>query len=165
MLLCPIGGAMAKTRTPGITVLADGRLFIDKRYLGVRTGLRVGAVTLEYAEERLRVEMARTHDPLVLSVPPSHRLLFTVLYSESLRSPNVYPVRISVLTPLSRTELRNSHAPAPRVDASIGARYVASRAYGALRFARLRASIVAKNAIQGLVRLPDNSSATFSRPR
>ena len=50
---------MAKTRTPGITVLADGRLFIDKRYLGVRIGLRVGAVTQEYAEERLRVEMAR----------------------------------------------------------------------------------------------------------
>lgn len=50
---------MAKTRTPGITVLADDRLFIDKRYLGVRIGLRVGAVTQEQAEERLRVEMAR----------------------------------------------------------------------------------------------------------
>src|SRR5437899_10856941 len=50
---------MAKTRTPGITVLADGRLFIDKRYLGVRIGLRVVAVTQEQAEERLRVEMAR----------------------------------------------------------------------------------------------------------
>src|SRR5437867_4805117 len=50
---------MAKTRTPGITVLADGRLFIDKRHLGVRIGLRVGAVTQEQAEERLRVEMAR----------------------------------------------------------------------------------------------------------
>ena len=36
---------MAKTRTPGITVLADGRLFIDKRHLGVRIGRRVGAVT------------------------------------------------------------------------------------------------------------------------
>lgn len=50
---------MAKTRTPGITVLADGRLFIDKRYLGVRIGLRVGAITQEQAEQRLRVEMAR----------------------------------------------------------------------------------------------------------
>lgn len=50
---------MAKTRTPGITVLADGRLFIDKRHLGVRIGLRVGAITQEQAEERLRVEMAR----------------------------------------------------------------------------------------------------------
>jgi hypothetical protein len=27
---------MATTRTPGITVLTDGRRFIDKRYLGVR---------------------------------------------------------------------------------------------------------------------------------
>ena len=50
---------MAKTRTPGITVLADGRLFIDKRHLGVRIGLRVGVITQEQAEERLRVEMAR----------------------------------------------------------------------------------------------------------
>src|SRR5437899_10168790 len=50
---------MARTRTPGITVLSDGRLFIDKRYLGVRIGLRVGAITQEQAEERLRVEMAR----------------------------------------------------------------------------------------------------------
>ena len=45
---------MATTRTP-----ADRRGFIDKRYLGVRIGLRVGAVTQEQAEERLRVEMAR----------------------------------------------------------------------------------------------------------
>jgi hypothetical protein len=36
---------MATTRTPGITVLADGRRFIDKRFLGVRIGVRVGAVT------------------------------------------------------------------------------------------------------------------------
>ena len=50
---------MAKTRTPGITVLADGRRFIDKRYLGVRIGLRVGSVTQEQAEERLQNEMAR----------------------------------------------------------------------------------------------------------
>ena len=50
---------MAKTRTPGVTVLADGTRFIDKRYLGVRIGLRVGAVTQEQAEERLRTEMAR----------------------------------------------------------------------------------------------------------
>ena len=50
---------MATTRTPGITVLADGRRFIDKRYLGVRIGLRVGAVTQEQAEERLHIEIAR----------------------------------------------------------------------------------------------------------
>ena len=50
---------MAKTRTPGITVLADSRLFIDKRYLGVRIATRVGAITQEQAEERLCREMAR----------------------------------------------------------------------------------------------------------
>src|ERR1700746_220374 len=50
---------MATTRTPGITVLADGRLFIDKRHLGVRIGLRIGTITQDQAEERLRVEMAR----------------------------------------------------------------------------------------------------------
>jgi integrase len=50
---------MASTETPGITVTADGHRFIDKRYLGVRIGLRVGAVTQKQAEERLQVEMAR----------------------------------------------------------------------------------------------------------
>lgn len=50
---------MAKTRTPGMTVRADGRRFIDKRYLGIRIGLRVGAATQEQAEERLRAELAR----------------------------------------------------------------------------------------------------------
>lgn len=50
---------MATTRTPGVTVLTDGRRFIDKRYLGVRIGLRVGALTQEQAEERLQTEMAR----------------------------------------------------------------------------------------------------------
>jgi integrase len=50
---------MAKTRTPGITVLADGRRFIDKRYLGVRIGVRIGSVTQEQAEERLQNEIAR----------------------------------------------------------------------------------------------------------
>jgi hypothetical protein len=49
---------MATTRTPGVTVLADGRRFIDKRYLGVRIGLRVGAITQEQAEERLDIEIA-----------------------------------------------------------------------------------------------------------
>jgi integrase len=52
------------TRTPGITVLADGRRFIDKRYLGVRIGVRVGAVTQEQAEERLRIEMCRVESDL-----------------------------------------------------------------------------------------------------
>src|SRR6266568_3810335 len=55
---------MATTRTPGITILADGRRFIDKRYLGVRIGLRVGAVTQEQAEERLQIEIARVQSDL-----------------------------------------------------------------------------------------------------
>ena len=55
---------MTATRIPGITVLADGRRFIDKRHLGVRIGLRIGAVTQEQAEERLRTEMARVESDL-----------------------------------------------------------------------------------------------------
>ena len=55
---------MTATRTLGITVLADGRRFIDKRHLGVRIGLRVGVVTQEQAEERLRTEMARVESDL-----------------------------------------------------------------------------------------------------
>lgn len=50
---------MATTRTPGITIGAGGRYFIDKRYRGVRIGMRVGAITQEQAEHRLQVEMQR----------------------------------------------------------------------------------------------------------
>jgi len=65
MLLRPaLKEIMSATRTPGIVVLADGRRFIDKRHLGVRIGLRVGAVTQEQAEERLRTEMARVESDL-----------------------------------------------------------------------------------------------------
>ena len=45
---------MSTTRTPGISVLADGPRFIDKRYLGVRIGPRIGALTQEQAEERVK---------------------------------------------------------------------------------------------------------------
>jgi integrase len=48
---------MAATRTPGITLGRDGRFFIDKRYRGVRIGMRVGPVTQEHAEQRLKTEM------------------------------------------------------------------------------------------------------------
>jgi hypothetical protein len=34
---------MGATRTPGITIGADGRFFIDKRYRGIRIGVRIGA--------------------------------------------------------------------------------------------------------------------------
>ena len=49
---------------PGITFLANGRCFIDKRYLGIRIDLRAGAVTQEQAEERLRTEMSRVESDL-----------------------------------------------------------------------------------------------------
>ena len=55
---------MATTHTPGITVLPDGRRFIDKRYLGVRIAVRVGAATQEQAEERLQTEMARVQSDI-----------------------------------------------------------------------------------------------------
>jgi integrase len=48
---------MASTRTPGITLGPDGRFFIDKRYRGIRIGMRVGAVTQEQAEQRLETEI------------------------------------------------------------------------------------------------------------
>jgi hypothetical protein len=48
---------MASTRTPGITLGPDGRLFIDKRYRGIRIGMRVVAASQERAEQRLRTEM------------------------------------------------------------------------------------------------------------
>ena len=48
---------MTTTRTPGITIGADGRFFIDKRYRGIRIGMRVGASSIEQAESRLRAQM------------------------------------------------------------------------------------------------------------
>jgi integrase len=50
---------MAATRTPGITIGLDGRRFIDKRYRGVRIGMRLAAVNQELAEQRLQREMRR----------------------------------------------------------------------------------------------------------
>ena len=52
---------MTTTSTPGITVLSDGRRFIDKRHLGVCIGLRVGAVTQEQAEERCIAKSRKIH--------------------------------------------------------------------------------------------------------
>jgi len=50
---------MAATRTPGITIGADGRFFIDKRYRGIRIGVRVGPLAQKQAEQRLHLEMAQ----------------------------------------------------------------------------------------------------------
>lgn len=50
---------MAATRTPGITVTADGSRLIDKRYRGIRIGMRVGTMSQDDAECRLQAEMER----------------------------------------------------------------------------------------------------------
>jgi hypothetical protein len=71
---------MATTRTPGITILTDGRRFIDKRYLGVRIGLRAGAITQEQAENRLDIEIARVRCDLARKAPA--RPTFTDCASE-----------------------------------------------------------------------------------
>jgi len=62
--LCDGRNIMTTTRTPGITLLADGRRFIDKRHRGIRIGLRVGAISQEQAEQRLEVEITRVEDDL-----------------------------------------------------------------------------------------------------
>ena len=50
---------MASTRTPGITMGADGRRFIDKQYRGIRIWMRAGAATQEQAERYLSTETQR----------------------------------------------------------------------------------------------------------
>ena len=57
--ISPSGGAHAFDRTPRITTRIDRRRFIDKRYHGIRIGMRVGAITQEMAELHLRAEMQR----------------------------------------------------------------------------------------------------------
>jgi integrase len=47
---------MTTTRTLGITIDANGNRFLDKRHRGVRIGMRVGAISQEQAEQRLRME-------------------------------------------------------------------------------------------------------------
>ena len=65
---------MASTRTPGITIGADGRRFIDKRYRGIRIGTRVGAISQEHAEQRLGLEIQRIDLEIARRAHP--RLLF-----------------------------------------------------------------------------------------
>jgi hypothetical protein len=49
---------MASTRTAGITINATGERIINKEHYGVRLFLRLGPVSQEYAEARLRTEVA-----------------------------------------------------------------------------------------------------------
>jgi hypothetical protein len=65
---------MTATRTPGITQDTEGRRFIDKRYRGIRVGIRVGVMTQKAVEERLQAGMQRVDIELparCIGVPPS----------------------------------------------------------------------------------------------
>jgi hypothetical protein len=59
---------MVTTRTPGITMDADGNYFIDKRLSGTRIGLRLGQTTIEQAELRLKREVAHVEMELARRV-------------------------------------------------------------------------------------------------
>jgi len=65
---------MATTRTPGITIDADGNYFIDKCLSGTRICLRLGQTTIEQAELRLKREVA--HVELELARRAHARPLF-----------------------------------------------------------------------------------------
>jgi len=79
---------MATTRTPGITLARDGRFFIDKRYRGIRIGMRIGAIDQEQAEQRLRTEMAQVD--LELARQASRPLFADCVLAECRRPP--YPI-------------------------------------------------------------------------
>jgi integrase len=49
---------MATTPTPGIQINARGERIIDKRHRGVRIAMRLGRVSQDIAEQRLRAEIA-----------------------------------------------------------------------------------------------------------
>jgi integrase len=65
---------MAATRTPGITTDADGNLFIDKCHRGTRICLRLGPITIEQAELRLKREVG--HVDMELACRAHARPLF-----------------------------------------------------------------------------------------
>lgn len=92
---------MAATRTPGITIGTDGRFFIDKRYRGVRIGMRVGAVSQAQAEARLRTEMAQID--LVCATPARPRFSDCaaryLLQSQDLRSLEAIRIHVRLLEP------------------------------------------------------------------
>lgn len=55
---------MAKTRTPGITVAADGQRILDKAHRGVRIVARLGCISQRKAERWLRAEIHRIEGDL-----------------------------------------------------------------------------------------------------
>jgi integrase len=92
---------MPTTRTPGITIDATGRCFIDKRYRGVRIGMRVGAVTQGHAEQRLRSEMEKVDldlDRRTRWIPLFHDCATRYLMqSQELRSIEAIRVHVALL--------------------------------------------------------------------
>jgi integrase len=118
---------MATTRTPGITLARDGRFFIDKRYRGVRIGMRIGAVDQEQAEQRLRTEMTQVDVELARQ---ASRPLFAdcvaryLMQSQDLRSLEAIRVHVRLLEPyIGHLEPRQVHDAtlAPFISARIAA--------------------------------------------
>jgi integrase len=118
---------MAATRTPGITLARDGRFFIDKRYRGVRIGMRVGAVDQQQAEQRLRTEMAQVDLELARQASrPRFADCVTryLMQSQDLRSLEAIRVHVRLLEPyIGHLEPRQVHDAtlAPFISARISA--------------------------------------------
>lgn len=64
---------MAKTRTPGITVAADGQRMLDKTHRGVRIVARLGSISQRKAERWLRAEIHRIDVGLERNIYPRVR--------------------------------------------------------------------------------------------
>lgn len=105
---------MTATRTPGITISSDGRLFIDKRHRGVRIGMRVGAISQERAERLLAQEMRRVDLEVERRAHPNP--LFRdcaaryLLQSQDMRSLEAMRVHVQQLLPyVGHLEPRQVH--------------------------------------------------------
>lgn len=55
---------MAAIRTPGITIDAARNYFIDKLHRSTRISLRLGQITIDSAESRLKRELAQVEAEL-----------------------------------------------------------------------------------------------------
>jgi len=133
---------MSTTRTPGITIGANGRFFIDKRYRGVRIGMRIGSVTQEHAEERLQTEMQHVDHELSRRSPRprfadcAQRYL---LQSKDMRSLEAIGVHVRLLVEhLGHLEPHQVHDAtlAPFVSARIAAAVSATTINRSLEVAR-----------------------------
>jgi hypothetical protein len=105
---------MASTRTPGITIGADGRRFIDKRHRGIRIGMRVGNASQEQAEQclpaqiqRIDLDLARRANPRPLFRDCAARYLSQSHDMRSLEATRVH-VRL-LMRHLGSLELQHVH--------------------------------------------------------